>query len=152
MRQAFGRAAQILGLLKSETEGMKPAGLGCIKVDISVGAVRGVCIEKFTDVLGKTASFVGLAETIARHAHQMVKDLMDSIVPPLLELEMFLMQMHDLEHSMVEAAMIFAPIPFLVPEETEARLDALANEALVKLKGFEACVPVDIFVFCSAQF
>jgi hypothetical protein len=116
-------------------EGMKLAGLGRITVDLSVGSVRGVCVATFTDVLGKTASFVGLAETMLPNARHPVEDLMASIIPPFHELEMFLMRMHHLEHSLVEAAKTAAPMPFLMPKKTEARLDALANETLVKLKS-----------------
>ncbi|KAK0754189.1 hypothetical protein B0T18DRAFT_386100 [Schizothecium vesticola] len=153
MRQAFDRASQILGLLKSELEGMKLAGLGCIKVDISVGAVRGVYVATFTDVLGETESFVGLAETFPPNAQHLVEGRIASIIPPLLELERLLMQMYDLEHFMVEAATTIAPMPLLVAKETEARLDALANETLVKLKAFETRIVAgkDDLNRCKAQ-
>lgn len=134
----------VFGLLTTDIEEMH-RGQGRIYVDFTLGTVTGVCLSLFHATLGKMQRFVGLAEVFPPHLQNMVEALLARVLPPFLELERLMLQMHEVEKSIITSAAMMSPDPWTVLEPTDALLKGLVGQTLAKLRAFAACVSVNMF-------
>lgn len=147
LRQSFNHTRDIFGLLNSDVVKMQNTGQGRIYVDYCLGSLRGACLLVFNGTLVKTHSFLGRAEAFPLNLQHVVEALLARILPPFLELEMLLVQIYEVEKSIIASAAMMSPNPWTVLEPTDALLQGLIHQAMAKLGAFIPCVSVDMFAF-----